>query len=63
MLNGITEMAGKVETDGQLTRGMTVFDRRTPGDWRINMDVATKIDVAEVEAAVVRGLKFSGQQT
>src|SRR5262245_35155837 len=40
-----TEMlAGDVETEGELTSGMVVFDRRRPSirEWRLNMDVALK---------------------
>lgn len=57
------EMAGDVETQGELTRGMTVFDRRPRRDWRFNMDVVVDLDVSEVQAAIERGLKYAGQQT
>ena len=57
------EMAGDVETQGELTRGMTIFDQRAHRDWRINMDVVLDLDVSEVQAAIERGLKYAGQQT
>jgi len=55
------EMYGRVETSGDLTRGMTVFDRRQFPHDRPNMEVITDVDVAEVQAAVLRGLKYAGQ--
>lgn len=57
------EMAGEVETEGHMTRGQTVFDRRTPPTWRKNMEVATHVDLAELRASIERGLKFAGQET
>lgn len=52
-----TQMAGDVETSGELTLGATIFDRRPRGDWRPNMDVATSIDTAAVIDCMLRGLK------
>ena len=57
-----TEMAGKVETQGTLTRGATVFDRRMLREWPINMEVATKVDSAAVQDLIVRSLRYAGQQ-
>ncbi len=57
------EMAGDVETVGELTRGVTVFDRRPRPDWRKNMEVVLEADQAEVQAAILRGLKYAGQET
>lgn len=37
-------MAIDVETTGELTRGMTVFDRRGIQSWQSNIDVLTGID-------------------
>lgn len=37
-----------VETKGELTRGMTVFDRRGVHTWKTNIDVACEIDVQGV---------------
>ena len=57
------EMAGDVEVTGELTAGMTVFDQRPRRDWRINMDVAVSADMAELQEAVLRGLRFAAQET
>lgn len=37
-----------VEQSGELTRGMTVFDRRGLDKWRTNIDVLTSVDVQGV---------------
>jgi inosine-uridine nucleoside N-ribohydrolase len=37
-------MAFDVETDGTLTRGMTVFDRRGIPRWQTNIDVLREVD-------------------
>ncbi|MDP1796970.1 MAG: nucleoside hydrolase [Planctomycetaceae bacterium] len=37
-------MAVDVETEGRLTRGMTVFDRRPMKTWRPNLDVLTDVN-------------------
>jgi inosine-uridine nucleoside N-ribohydrolase len=41
-------MAVDVELQGQLTRGMTIADRRPTSQWRRNTDVITKFDVRGV---------------
>lgn len=56
-------MAGKVETRGELTRGTTVFDQRLRPDWPMNMEVAIGVDANEAKAAIVRSLRFAGQQS
>ncbi len=43
----LREMAGDVETRGELTLGATVFDRRANPRWRPNMDVAVGIEDRE----------------
>jgi inosine-uridine nucleoside N-ribohydrolase len=43
-----TTMAVDVETDGQLTRGMTVFDRRAKPSWRGNIDVLHDVEMQGV---------------
>lgn len=58
-----TEMAGKVETQGELTRGMSVFDQRLRPEWHINMEVATSADFDAVKGLVRRSLRFAGQQS
>jgi purine nucleosidase len=57
------EMAGDVETHGELTRGATVFDRRMPLEWPLNMEVAFKIDVAAARREVWERLNQAGQLT
>lgn len=57
------EMAGDVETQGELTRGATIFDRRIRRHWQFNMEVAIDVDAKEVAERVVRGLRYAGQQT
>ena len=41
-------MAVDVETAGELTRGMTVFDRRGIPNWQTNIDVLTEVDAQGV---------------
>jgi purine nucleosidase len=57
------EMAGDVETHGELTRGMTVFDRRMPMEWPLNMEVAVKIDAAAARREIRARLSQAGQMT
>jgi len=55
------EIPGDVETSGEITRGMTIFDRRYGADDRSNMEVALGVDKHEVRNQVVRGLLYAGQ--
>ncbi|TWT94307.1 nucleoside hydrolase [Neorhodopirellula pilleata] len=57
------EMAGDVEVSGTLTRGMTVFDRRLRPEWPMNMEVARRASVTDVRDAIIRGLRYAGQQS
>lgn len=57
------EMAGDVETQGLITRGATIFDRRYRRGWQYNMEVATAVDRSEVKAEIIRGLRYAGQST
>lgn len=41
-------MAVDVETTGELTRGMTVFDRRGTPQWQTNIDVVVEVDAQGV---------------
>jgi purine nucleosidase len=52
----IERMHGDVETDGTLTYGATVFDRRRRPDNQPNMDVAVDMDAAAVSDCIIRGL-------
>ena len=58
-----SNMAGRVERGGELTRGTTVFDQRLRPEWPANMEVALSADTSEVEAAIVRSLRYAGQQS
>jgi inosine-uridine nucleoside N-ribohydrolase len=49
-------MAGDVEIHGELTTGMTVFDRRRVPAWRLNMEVATEMHKDQVVEQIIRGL-------
>jgi inosine-uridine nucleoside N-ribohydrolase len=49
-------MYGDVETDGTLTYGATVFDRRRNPEGRPNMDVAIDMDTAAVTDCIVQRL-------
>jgi inosine-uridine nucleoside N-ribohydrolase len=54
-------MAADVETQGELTTGSTVFDRRPVPQWRHNLYVATKVDAAAVMDVVIRGIAEAGR--
>lgn len=56
-------MAGEVETEGELTRGATIFDRRPLPEWRVNLDVATTIDVSKTRQALINCLAAAGRAT
>lgn len=56
-------IAGRVETRGELTRGMTVFDTRLRRQWPENMEIATACDETEVHREILRALRYAGQQT
>jgi len=43
-----TTMSVDVEVEGELTRGMTVFDRRSNPTWRRNIDVLSDVDAQGV---------------
>jgi inosine-uridine nucleoside N-ribohydrolase len=49
-------MHGDVETEGTITYGATVFDRRLQPDSQPNMDVAVEMDVAAVTECIVSEL-------
>ncbi|MFO7902850.1 MAG: nucleoside hydrolase [Pirellulaceae bacterium] len=57
------EMAGDVETRGDLTLGATVFDRRTNLRWRPNMDVAVGMDGNKVFDVILKSLALAGSAT
>jgi inosine-uridine nucleoside N-ribohydrolase len=57
------DLAGDVETVGEITTGATIFDRRTNAPHSAGMEVALEIDAAGVTDCVVRGLAEAGRQT
>ncbi len=56
------EMAGDVETEGNLCRGATVFDRRRYPSWHNNMDVVQMIEQDVVLDYIISGLNRAAQQ-
>ncbi len=56
------EMAGDVETLGELTAGMTVFDRRRVPAWRHNMEVALEMQTERVIEAMIRALESAARR-
>lgn len=52
----VERMYGDVETEGMLTYGATVFDRRHQPDSQPNMDVAVDMDTKKVTECILRGL-------
>jgi len=57
------EMAGDVETVGELTKGATIFDRRCQAPGRSNMAVATEADAVAVKDSILRGIAEAGRGT
>lgn len=55
------EMAADVELSGELTRGMTVFDRRRLREGRLNMEVAMEAEIAAIRDNIIRSLKRAGE--
>ncbi len=53
-------MHGEVETDGTLTHGATVFDRRRHPENRPNLDVAVDVDAEAVVDCIYRTLNAAG---
>ena len=56
-------MAGDVETEGELTRGASVFDRRPAPEWQKNMEVAIDIDAEAARQYILDQLMMSGNLT
>lgn len=57
------EMQGDVETQGELTVGATIFERRPHHPIRANMEVAVSVESAAVTDSLVRGLQHAGSMT
>lgn len=56
-----SELWGDVETQGDVAKGATVFDRRTKPDRRPNMEVARSVDVNGATDSILRGLDRAGR--
>ena len=50
-------MAGDVEIAGELSRGMTLFDRRSPAEWRPNVEVARAVHESDLRDRFLLRLK------
>ncbi len=57
------EMAGDVETTGDLTTGATVFDRRRVPAWRHNMEVAIDMQTEQVIEEIIRTVNSSATRS
>ena len=57
------ELEGDVETRGEITRGMTIFDRRSTAISRSDMEVALECDATAVRDCIVRCLTEAGRLT
>jgi purine nucleosidase len=53
-------MGGQVETEGELTRGVLVTDRRPQPEWRPNMSVATSIRADSARQFILDRLIMAG---
>ncbi len=47
------DMAVDIETEGHLTRGMTIFDLRPIPEWPANVDVVTRIDSRSILEEII----------
>jgi inosine-uridine nucleoside N-ribohydrolase len=52
-----------IEELGVLTRGATIIDRRPYARQRKNIELVTAIDVEAARQAIIRGLRFAGQES
>jgi len=57
------EMSADVETRGNLTAGMTVFDRRPNSQTRGNMEVTNRVDVDAARDFILQGIRNAGAQS
>ncbi len=62
-LFGTHDLNGDVETSGELTTGVTIFDRRESSHSRGNIEVALEVDAAAVADCIVRSLAEAGKLT
>jgi purine nucleosidase len=57
------DLAGDVETSGEITTGATIFDRRSNAAHGAGLEVALEVDAAAATDCIVRGLAECGRQT
>lgn len=55
------ELAGDVEVSGELSRGMTLFDRRPLAEWTPNMEVALGVQAREIRERLVVRLRRAAE--
>jgi inosine-uridine nucleoside N-ribohydrolase len=55
------ELPVQIETQGYLTRGMTVVDQRPVPEFPVNIEVVTKIKTKAILRAVIQGLNRSAK--
>ena len=56
------ELPVQIETTGDLTRGMTVADRRPVPEYAPNIEVVTRVDVRYIMQEIFQGLERSAEQ-
>lgn len=59
----LTPMTIDIELQGELTRGMTVFDRRGLPHWKENVEVITDAELTGVNDYMLRLIRSSGSST
>ncbi len=52
-----------IEEEGTIARGASMIDRRSFARQRRDVELITAVDVDAIREAIVRGLKFAGQQS
>lgn len=57
------EYGVEVEELGELTRGVTIVDRRAFSTHQRGVEILTKVDVDAVKDSIINGLRFAGQAT
>ena len=57
----MADMCCDIETQGELTAGATIFDRRPIIASRANLEVALEIDAAAALDCLIRGIQHAGQ--
>ncbi|MEM9412201.1 MAG: nucleoside hydrolase [Planctomycetota bacterium] len=57
------EFCGDVETEGELTRGATIFDRRVPPEGQPNIEVATGLNIEAARQQILDQLTMAGNVT